>query len=40
MAGGVVITFDDGKCAIYPTVLLLTVFPDAIAVEDSDSIEP
>jgi hypothetical protein len=40
VAGGVLITFDDDRCALYPAALLLTVFSDAIAIEDSDSIEP
>jgi hypothetical protein len=26
---GVVITFEDGKCAIYPVALLYGMFPDA-----------
>lgn len=36
IANGVLIAFDDGKCALYPTALSRTVLPDAIAIEDSD----
>lgn len=27
--GGVILTFDDGKCAIYPVSLLFAFFPKA-----------
>ena len=34
--GGVIITFDDGKCAVYPTSLLLAIFPNAEEIIDPD----
>jgi hypothetical protein len=37
--GGVIITFDDGKCAVYSATLLRTIFPQADEVmEDSDEL--
>ena len=33
---GVIITFDDGKCAVYPTSLLLAIFPNAEEIIDPD----
>jgi len=30
---GVLITFDDGKCAAYPAALLLSIFSQAIEVD-------
>jgi hypothetical protein len=34
--GGVLITFEDGRCAFYPALLLEAHLSQAIAVEDSD----
>jgi hypothetical protein len=31
---GVLIEFDDGRAAFYPTALLLSVFPQAFELED------
>jgi len=31
---GVLIEFDDGRAAFYPTALLLSVFPQAVELED------
>ena len=31
---GVLIEFDDGRAAFYPTALLLAVFPQAVELED------
>lgn len=31
---GVLIEFDDGRAAFYPTALLLAVFPQALELED------
>jgi hypothetical protein len=40
LAGGVVITFDDGKAALYPASLLYATLPQAqqIADDELDSI--
>ncbi len=35
--GGVIITFDDGKCAVYSASLLYATLDQAIVVEDEDS---
>jgi hypothetical protein len=37
MDGGVIITFDDGKCAIYSAALLRATFSQAKEVKESDS---
>jgi len=34
MEDGVIITFDDGKCAVYPASLLYDVLPEAEAAND------
>jgi hypothetical protein len=36
LGDGVIITFDDGKSAIYPGSLLYTMLPHAIEVKESD----
>jgi hypothetical protein len=36
LGDGVIITFDDGKSAIYPGSLLYTMLPYAIEVKESD----
>ena len=33
--GGVIITFDDGKCAVYSAALLYATFPQADEVDES-----
>jgi hypothetical protein len=33
--GAVVITFDDGKCAVYSAALLYAMFPQADRVDES-----
>jgi hypothetical protein len=37
LEGGVIITFEDGKRAIYPTSLLYTSFPQATEVVESEA---
>jgi hypothetical protein len=34
--GDLLLTFDDGKCAVYPATLLYDLFQDAVAVTDLD----
>lgn len=34
--GGVIVTFDDGRCALYAASLLLATLPQAIEVHDSE----
>ncbi len=33
---GVVIEFDDGRCALYSASLLLSIYPDAIPMDGAD----
>jgi hypothetical protein len=35
LSGGVVITFDNGECAIYSPTLLYSMFPKAFRVDES-----
>jgi hypothetical protein len=35
----VIIEFDGGDCALYPASLLLAMFPQAVKIECSDSVE-
>ena len=37
MRGDLVITFDDGKCAVYSAALLYGIFDQAVEVTDLDS---
>jgi hypothetical protein len=37
LSGDLVITFDDGKCAVYSAVLLYCIFDQAVEVTDLDS---
>jgi hypothetical protein len=39
LGGGVIITFDDGKCAIYSASLLYATFDQATLVEVEDEEE-
>jgi len=39
LGGGVIITFDDGRCAVYSALLLHNTFPQATEVKDSDTEE-
>ncbi len=39
LGGGVIITFDDGKCAAYSALLLHNTLPQATEVIDSDTEE-
>jgi hypothetical protein len=34
LGDGVIVTFDDGKCAVYPAALLYAVFPQARELRD------
>lgn len=36
LGGGVIITFDDGKCAVYSALLLLNTFSQAAEVNEID----
>ena len=39
LSDGVVVAFDDGRCALYSSRLLYETFHDAEPIDDSDSME-
>jgi hypothetical protein len=39
MDGGVLVEFEDGKCALYPASLLRAVLPQAVEFEVRDDAE-
>jgi len=37
LEGGIIITFEDGKCAFYPSSLLYASLPQATEIVDSET---
>lgn len=40
LRGGIVITFSDGKCALFPAELLYSLLPEALELREDDDEEP